>query len=542
MGNNDFTAQAGISLEQWKKDIATMTADMNKLLEESKKASGGISFIGNAIKAVGAAFGFKKLLEWGKEIANAGEHAHDAARNVDLTAESFTALQGAMSGALKKEELQGALTSITTAMDEAKNGSVEMADALTQLGVASKDIDSGNTEEAFLSISDAAKKGTLSVTQLNKVFGESARAVNEAFKKTDVRGKLAGGVSGISNDAAQGLKDANRAASGLWESLKNKAVNTAGLFAARTRQGFGGAPMEPLEREKAAAAPAAPAKEQKKDVIDIAEAQRSHLKLAQGLNISAEAQINLGRSEVSVMEQQLALLEQQGRGKSIAAEMLRKEIHDRQLQTAELEHQLDLRQQQARNTTAEMNAELAGNKLLSDLQKNELDFELKIKQARHEHRLDLVAELTAQRELNNLQIRAAQLRKTPQQLNDDRKEQQAQNRAVQLANAQDKNRVAAEARDAADAAKWAKGGKMAPLEAGGMAKEREARADALKADREKEKIPGFARAGERISPAAARARAEFLARHPLPNPANKAAQAQDIKAQNIIVANIKHGN
>jgi hypothetical protein len=55
-GKNDFTATAGVSLEQWKKDIASMTADQARIAESADKAGEAIDKAAKKANTFGSAF------------------------------------------------------------------------------------------------------------------------------------------------------------------------------------------------------------------------------------------------------------------------------------------------------------------------------------------------------------------------------------------------------------------------------------------------------------------------------------------------------
>jgi len=89
MANNDFTAQAGISLEQWKKDIATMNESMGQVAKASEKTSGILSRIANTAIISGA---IKLFTDFGSALLQTGRKAGQ----IDS---EFTALYGHINAA-----------------------------------------------------------------------------------------------------------------------------------------------------------------------------------------------------------------------------------------------------------------------------------------------------------------------------------------------------------------------------------------------------------------------------------------------------------
>ena len=72
MAKNDFTAQAGISLEQWKKDIANMDSSMMKMEARSQSLEKNLEKVGSALKQGAAA---AALVTLGNALANGAQGA-----------------------------------------------------------------------------------------------------------------------------------------------------------------------------------------------------------------------------------------------------------------------------------------------------------------------------------------------------------------------------------------------------------------------------------------------------------------------------------
>ena len=72
MAKNDFTAQAGISLEQWQKDIANMDASMLKMEARSQSLEKNLEKVGSALKQGAAA---AALVTLGNALANGAQGA-----------------------------------------------------------------------------------------------------------------------------------------------------------------------------------------------------------------------------------------------------------------------------------------------------------------------------------------------------------------------------------------------------------------------------------------------------------------------------------
>jgi len=511
MAKNDFTAQAGISLEQWKKDIATMTssmiavqkqgAELNQEMQKTSHATANAAksagFLAGSLKLIGGALAVRKVAQFGQAAAEMGVEINDAARHADVSAESFQQLQRATEGTLSKGEFTSAINSVTQALDAARGGSAEAADALQEIGVSIQTISNGKADQAFLEIADRAGKAAQSVAQLNKVFGDNARAVKQSIAGGGgaIREKMS--ISAVSAENAQSVKEAGRFIKGKLQGFMSSATNLAGEITAKIA-GTGEYSEEGQKKwENRFHEPKGKIEEKKKasseNIINVAANQKELLLQHQKTDVSLESQLRILLAETNVLADQIALSEKQNGVNSIATLQLRAQSHERTMAYNNIEHQILMTQRAAKNATTELDVQLAGNKALADLTKNRLGFEMKIAQAVHEKRFDVAEELKKQQALSELEIKAKQLRRTPNQVRAERREQEQQDLAIRRINAAEKlnpNAIAADGRN-------------------------------------------------HVSKAAARARAEFAARHAAP--AVKAAdkQVNEIKAKTIVVQAIK---
>jgi len=183
----------------------------------------------------------------------------------------------------------------------------------------------------------------------------------------------------------------------------------------------------------------------------------------------------------------------------------------------ELIHTHDVQIEQAKNATREIEAHLAGNKKLAELESNRAKFELQIAEAARLHNWHVAEQLRRQERLNELEIKARDLMKTPKQREEERREQMKFDQAQRIVAAREKDRH----ERAEQLRKWN------PARYGRMTDDQILGRDV--------------RVGERISAATARARAEFAARQKqAPNqnaPANMALQ--NITAATIVVKSLE---
>jgi len=540
MAKNDFTAQAGISLEQWKKDIATMTssmiavqkqgAELNQEMQKTSQATANTAksagFLAGSLKLIGGALAVRKVAQFGQAAAEMGVEINDAARHADVSAESFQQLQRATEGTLSKGEFTSAINSVTQALDAARGGIPEASDALQEIGVSIETINNGKADQAFLEIADRAGKAAQSVAQLNKVFGDNARAVKETVSGGGGAIRERMGVSAVSAENAKAAKEAGRWVKGKWQGLMSGATNLIGEVSSAV-SGTGEYSEEGKKKwDNRFHEPKGKIEEKKKasseSIINVAANQKELLLQHQKTDVSLESQLRILLAETNVLADQIALSEKQNGVNSIATLQLRAQSHERTMAYNNIEHQILMTQRAANNATAGMAAQIGNTKLIADLTKTRLDFELKIAQAIHERRNDVADELRKQQAIAELEARAADLLKTPKEKAAEDKERRKKEAAMRAAAQNDKNRKESEARDKAalDAEnRIRKSNGLPPLDA----------------------LPGgasYKKSGEKGSEATRKAIDDAIKRAiPPAPPADK--KVNEFKAQTLIVTQIK---
>jgi hypothetical protein len=467
MAKNDFTAQAGISLEQWKKDIATMTssmiavqkqgAELNQEMQKTSQATANTAksagFLAGSLKLIGGALAVRKVAQFGQAAAEMGVEINDAARHADVSAESFQQLQRATEGTLSKGEFTSAINSVTQALDAARGGIPEASDALQEIGVSIETINNGKADQAFLEIADRAGKAAQSVAQLNKVFGDNARAVKETVSGGGGAIRERMGASAVSAENAKAAKEAGRWVKGKWQGFMSGATNLIGEVSSAV-SGTGEYSEEGKKKwDNRFHEPKGKIEEKKKasseNIINVAANQKELLLQHQKTDVSLESQLRILLAETNVLADQIALSEKQNGVNSIATLQLRAQAHERKMAYDNIEHQILMMQRAANNATANMASEMGNTKIIADLTKTRLDFELKIAQAVRERRDDVADELRKQQALAELQARAADLLKSPKEKAAEDKERRKKEAAIREAAQKDKNRKESEARDKA---------------------------------------------------------------------------------------------
>lgn len=148
------------------------------------------------------------------------------------------------------------------------------------------------------------------------------------------------------------------------------------------------------------------------------------------------------------LEEQIPKVEKLYGVHSLIASQLRNQLHQNRLASAELDNQINKELHAARLEITSTEAELAGNKKLAAIAKVRQKYEVEIAAALREGKTALAAQKTSMQALALLAAKVADIRKTPQQRRDEKKEQKAQDKAIRLVNAREKGRAQAEANGA----------------------------------------------------------------------------------------------
>jgi hypothetical protein len=426
---------------------------MQKTSHATANAAKSAGFLAGSLKLIGGALAVRKVAQFGQAAAEMGVEINDAARHADVSAESFQQLQRATEGTLSKGEFTSAINSVTQALDAARSGSAEASDALQEIGVSIQTISNGKADQAFLEIADRAGKAAQSVAQLNKVFGDNARAVKETVSGGGGAIRERMGVSAVSAENAKAAKEAGRWVKGKWQGFMSGATNLIGEVSSAV-SGTGEYSEEGKKKwDNRFHEPKGKIEEKKKasseNIINVAANQKELLLQHQKTDVSLESQLNILLAESNVLADQIALSEKQNGVNSIATLQLRAQAHERKMAYDNIEHQILMMQRAANNATANMASEMGNTKIIADLTKTRLDFELKIAQAVREKRNDVADELRKQQALAELQARAADLLKSPKEKAAEDKERRKKEAAIREAAQKDKNRKESEARDKA---------------------------------------------------------------------------------------------
>ena len=352
MAKNDFTAQAGISLEQWEKDIATMTASLDKVSKSSEKTSGILKRIASTAVVGGA---IKMFTEFAGALLQIGRKAGQ----VD---DEFTALYG----------------NIRNAGDAGLSGANKLYAAFLQIPKA-------------VGLKNFAIKGLEDMYAIAAVIDEQNGGYEQMIAKLT---KLNNLRSTETAKPQSEQRDTNLA-------RINAAIDMTSQQAVKEND------LSTMQEGNLAAIAGLVAK------TGISFADQNRL---------AEVRIGNAKMEFEFAKAQLGV--DNARTKSLGAN-----LQQLKLAKDEFVNQHKVEIEAAKNKVSALDSELAGNKLIADLEKNRAAYALQIAEARRHENRELEKALLQEQALSRIQILMAQERKTPRQRAAERKEQDAQNQA-----------------------------------------------------------------------------------------------------------------
>jgi hypothetical protein len=509
MPKNDFTAQAGISLEQWKKDIATMTESMGQVAKASEKTSGILSRIANTAIISGA---IKLFTDFGSALLQTGRKAGQ----IDS---EFTALYGHINaagdvGLSTGDKIKAALLQVPKLVGLKNFATKELEDMYEIASVI--DEQNGSYDQMIAKI---AKLNNLRSTETAKPQSEqrdtNLERINGAIALTskmaaDSMNKISGAQKDISAGQGKRLKDLElennykSKLSQLDASMKDAAGNRsqeqqkaydAAVTLAKTEYDLGKRQNElqevTAESEHDLARSTAKLRldgvegqvQGAREALDTAKKQED---VAKGVTAeiarAAKTKTALAYAELDVQERNMRLSQIQTTQSEDDADA-RKEIYTLELNSArnaekaamakrdlfkvgtiafrQAQVEVDLarhREDVALFALANQKMEIAnainltevqmsGTARVAAIEQNRVQFANQIAKALHDGDKALANQLGKQQAINELQIEANELLKSPAQKAKEAKEQRKNEAALRVAAAQDKARGEGAARD-----------------------------------------------------------------------------------------------
>jgi uncharacterized protein YoxC len=470
-GKNDFTATAGISLEQWKKDIKTMSSDMGVLVGKVDKLSESISGIGESLEPVKQAAedvsGAMKTISSGLKVATVTAYTG----NIISSFAGVNVAIGNTESVFKKMQFTAFGDAMPEGMDRVKNAMLDVADSSIEAirlipGLSKEGAD------AMISAARSAQNYALAQIQVAVATGQEAESTDalaaKLVKLRDMRTTEHAKGPGFRNEENVGrLNNSITETSRKYVEAANREMEAGKENSAGQTQRIALAQLE-IERKQKLATLSESLKNQlgekgaagnvvydagaakiereialKRRSIEMSETQE---KVSVNLNEIAETisvtyfdQLHLQEEKIAANQIEVQKAEKLYGAHSLIASQLRVQGHELTLQQQQMEYMHAAAITQAKDATIALDANMAGNKTLAEIESHRVANAQKIRDAIREGNDELAQQYAKQQALNDLESRARQLRRTPKQIQDERKEQEAQDRAIRHINAVEKN-------------------------------------------------------------------------------------------------------
>jgi len=461
-GKNDILATAGVDLSAFEAGIAKLTSRLDAVEKSGSKAASGIEKVdktANKLKNIQTAQAFSSAL---LGIASNAGVAASAVSELNASSgiggsspllKTFSAISDAAAN------IPGAVGIIASGVSAA---TAQIAQSFTVLnkyqGLARKD---GISTKSAIEKEIALQKEFIDAQNTafaaaHHLFGAQTQN-EEALANMRASNSSQFGVQSKKEVAL--IKDKTAGAAerlSLMQVEQERQQNISDLNAELQNQFSGGVmDKDALKVRDAVLNKINAEAESKKKILAVAETtEKSETDLS---NIIAKRDVTLG-SQLTIIEatgaaveRQLAEIEKQGLGQTKQAADLRAELNEQVLakQNYYYINGKDLEQQKL--ITKQIEAQAAGNKKLAALAQIRAQFELQIADAIRQGNAPKAKELAKQQAAAELGAKAADLRKTPQERQAERKEQAENNRLERLVNAREKDKADRRRRGAFDA-------------------------------------------------------------------------------------------
>ena len=515
-GKNDILASAGVDLSDFDKGIAKLTSRLDAVEKAGSKAASGIEKVGKSTNALKNIQVFDHVVSALGQIANGGGIAANAMKQLDERA-AFNNFGGAADNMAKFGAVAGntidvfsmmpgrlgaiaavgqiVATNITDQTLAYKAFSAEQKHAAhTTDAMIAKDVKYAETQRELsklhLTGNQNDKRTIEAIAEARKqnatAFEEQAKKEKDALSDTTAGAGARLSMIDVETERPQKISDLRANLSGPGGKLS---VGKEGMFSTGSAK---------INAEA----------EAKRKILSVAEVQeKSETDLSNIVakrNVTYDSQLSVITDTGIAIGKQIAEVERQGLGATKQAADLRVRLNENLLAYEQLKYTAGKDLEQQKLITKQIEAQAAGNKKLAALAQIRAQFELQIGEAIRQGNKPKARELANQQAAAELGARAADLRKTPQERQADRKAQAENDRLDRLVNAREKDKENRRRRGAFDQTD----------------------------------------SNDFKSPSAEKARKEFAARNaPRIEAAGKAAniQAQNFQANVLNVATLKNG-
>jgi len=449
-GKNDILATAGVDLSAFEAGIAKLTSRLDAVEKSGSKAASGIEKVGKSTNALKNIQVFDHVVSALGQIASGGGVAANAMKQLDERA-AFNNFGGAADNMAKFGAVAGntidvfsrmpgrlgaiaavgqiVATNITDQTQAYKAFSAEQKHvAHTTDAMIAKDVKYAETQKELAKLhllyNQNDNKTINAITEARKqnavAFKEQAKKEKDAISDTTAGASARLSMLDVETERLQKISDLKANLSGPGGKLS---VGKEGMFS------LGSAKIN-AEAEA------------KKKILSVSEVQeKTETNLS---NIIAKRDVTLGSQYAIILATGNAidaqLKEAEKQGLEATAADLGKALNEQFLAKENFYYLNGKDLEQQRLITAQINAQAAGNQKLAALAQIRAQFELQIADAIRQGNAPKAKELAKQQAAAELGARVEDIRKTPQQRAQERKEQQEQGRAQQLVNAREKDK------------------------------------------------------------------------------------------------------
>jgi len=454
-GKNDILATAGVDLSAFEAGIAKLTSRLDAAEKAGSKAASGIDKVAkstNALKNIQFAQAYSSAI---MEVATSAGVATSAVSNLSKSVGiggDFALLKGFAAVSDIASHIPGQIGLIASGMsvliDTAARGIVvekkyqELAQkgSFTTQGALEKEIalqqekiDESNT--LFANLTHAAGRLTQQEKQLDSQRKNNSSELEKQSKKEIalIEDKTAGtdariSLAEIEKKKNQEIADVN---SQLQKQFKGGSLDEGAL---KIRDSI-------TSKIKAEA-------DAKKSSLRISEAQNiqeaSLNNAAAKRDVTLQSQFDVISAQITAEGEVLKVIESQKHVDEAAQAQKRKAINELKISYSNLQYSSGKDLEQQKLITSQIKAQAAGNKKLSALAQIRAQFELQIADAIRQGNGARAKELAMQQAMAELQAKADDFLKTPQERQKEKKDQQERNRGLRGAAAREFGKLSPE--------------------------------------------------------------------------------------------------
>jgi len=459
-GKNDILATAGVDLSAFEAGIAKLTSRLDAVEKAGSKAASGIEKVDKSartLKNIVIADHFVTALG---EIAGKGGQAAQALGAMDLSVakNDFSGLGTAAAGASaslgRTIDFVGAMPGglgvagkaigqVAQILSDATIRNNAFADSLGKAAASTEGFIRQSSDLAELQRAELAEGGLLADQgKLQSLASARDRAAKGYAEQTEKQIALEGDLTAGAQQRLAAEVETKLAAQKISDLKASQTVQGSLSGAGQTIVDAGTKEINAqLELRKKALAVAETQEKSETDLSNII-AKR---------DVTLGSQLTIIEATGAAVERQLAEIEKQGLGQTKQAADLRAELNEQVLAKQNFYYLNGKDLEQQKLITKQIEAQAAGNKKLAALAQIRAQFELQIADAIRQGNAPKAKELAKQQAAAELGAKAADLRKTPQERQAERKEQAENNRIERLVNAREKDKADRRRRGAFDA-------------------------------------------------------------------------------------------